>query len=185
MPLMPAKPEYPHDHAQCSSDALAEAQRICARRGVRLTETRQKVLELIWGDHAAVKAYDLLEQLSGPGRAVRPPTIYRALDFLLENGLIHRIESLNAYVGCPQPGGQHSSQFLICDACSIVIELTGTDVVHAVQMRPHHMALKLPAKPLKCMAFVVHVRPAMPKRRPCPSLYPPDGDCHFDPRPRR
>ncbi|GER06297.1 transcriptional repressor [Iodidimonas muriae] len=132
MPLMPAKPEYPHDHAQCSSDALAEAQRICARRGVRLTETRQKVLELIWGDHAAVKAYDLLEQLSGPGRAVRPPTIYRALDFLLENGLIHRIESLNAYVGCPQPGGQHSSQFLICDACSIVIELTGTDVVHAV-----------------------------------------------------
>ncbi|GEQ98761.1 transcriptional repressor [Iodidimonas gelatinilytica] len=132
MPLMPAKPEYPHDHAQCSSDALAEAQRICARRGVRLTETRQKVLELIWGDHAAVKAYDLLEQLSGPGRSVRPPTIYRALEFLLENGLIHRIESLNAYVGCPQPGGQHSSQFLICDTCSIVIELTGADVARAV-----------------------------------------------------
>jgi Fur family zinc uptake transcriptional regulator len=123
----------PHDHDQCQMAAIDTARLICARRGTRLTEMRQRVLELIWNGHAAVKAYDLLELLSAPDRAVRPPTVYRALEFLLENGLIHRIESLNAYVGCPSPGEAHVSQFLICENCAVVTELLGRDIARLVR----------------------------------------------------
>lgn len=120
--------EYPHDHEACLSDALAAAEAICAGRGVRLTETRRRVLELLWSGHRAVKAYDLLEQLSTRDRVAQPPTVYRALDFLLAQGLVHRIESLNAYVGCPLPSAGHAGHFLICRDCLIVIEMAGDDI---------------------------------------------------------
>jgi Fur family zinc uptake transcriptional regulator len=108
-----------HDHARCIGDALNAAAAICARRGARLTELRRRVLELVWQGHEAVKAYDLIERL-GPG--TKPPTVYRALDFLVAHGLVHRLESLNAYVGCPHPGERHDGQFLICEACGNVDE---------------------------------------------------------------
>ena len=65
------------------------------------------MLELVWQGHAAVKAYDLLAELDRQGGAAKPPTVYRALDFLMAHGLVHRLESLNAYVGCPQPEAPH------------------------------------------------------------------------------
>lgn len=126
------KPEYPHDHHVCLDDAMATAKAVCAKRGTRLTDMRRRVLELIWSGHQAVKAYDLLEMLSAPDRKVRPPTVYRALQFLLENGLIHRIESLNAYVGCTVPQSHHISQFLICNRCATVIEMAGEDIASIV-----------------------------------------------------
>ncbi len=126
------KPGYPHDHHVCLADAMATAKAVCSERGTRLTEMRRRVLELIWGGHQAVKAYDLLEMLSEPDRKVRPPTVYRALQFLLENGLIHRIESLNAYVGCRVPLSHHISQFLICNRCATVIEMAGEDIASMV-----------------------------------------------------
>ncbi len=126
------KPEYPHDHRHCLAEALAEAEALCAARGVRLTETRRRVLELIWSGHRAVKAYDILEQLAAESRSARPPTVYRALDFLLAQGLIHRIESLNAFIGCPSPGAGHASQFLICDHCHTVIEMAQRDLAREV-----------------------------------------------------
>lgn len=108
-----------HDHAQCVDDALNAAAAICARRGARLTDLRRRVLELVWQGHEAVKAYDLLERL---GPRAKPPTVYRALDFLVAHGLVHRLESLNAYVGCPRPDARHDGQFLICEACGNVDE---------------------------------------------------------------
>ncbi|MHA1109066.1 MAG: transcriptional repressor, partial [Alphaproteobacteria bacterium] len=86
-----------HDHKRCIAEALAAAEEICARQSVKLTDLRRRVLELIWDRHEPVRAYDLLDQLRAGRRSAAPPTIYRALDFLLEAGLIHRIESLNAY----------------------------------------------------------------------------------------
>ena len=77
---------------------------LCARRGARLTRLRRRVLELVWQGHAAVKAYDLLAELDRKDATAKPPTVYRALDFLMAHGLVHRLESLNSYVGCPQPG---------------------------------------------------------------------------------
>jgi len=122
-----------HDHARCIDQALDEAARLCAARGVRLTPLRRRVLELIWRDHTAVKAYDLLHALSAEyGAAAKPPTVYRALDFLIEQGLVHRLESLNAFVGCPVPDGRHDGQFLICDHCGGVSEVTAAKVSAAI-----------------------------------------------------
>ncbi len=114
----------PHDHSHCVSHALAEAEAICARQGLRLTALRKRVLELVWASHKPLGAYDILGVLSEEdGRRAAPPTVYRALDFLLENGLVHRIASLNAFIGCVHPGELHQGQFLICKACHAAIEL--------------------------------------------------------------
>ena len=111
-----------HDHEQCIDDALGKAAALCARRGARLTDLRRRVLELVWQGHEAVKAYDVLERLGRAPGAAKPPTVYRALDFLMAHGLVHRLESLNAYVGCPQPERSHKERFLICDVCGHVAE---------------------------------------------------------------
>lgn len=118
-----AAAERKHNHDRCLRKALAVAADVCAARGARLTDSRRRVLELIWGGHSAVKAYDIIDRFARDGRPTRPPTVYRALEFLKEQGLIHRIESLNAFVGCPRPDAGHDSQFLICDKCSNVTEL--------------------------------------------------------------
>ena len=112
-----------HDHDLCVAKALSEAERLCARRGAKLTKLRKRVLALVWTSHSPVRAYDLLERLSREQGRTAPPTVYRALEFLLEQGLVHRIESLNAFVGCPDPRKSHSSQFLICRDCGAAAEM--------------------------------------------------------------
>ncbi len=112
-----------HDHGHCVETALAKAERACAASGRRLTPLRRRVLELIWASHLPVKAYDLLALLGQERAQAAPPTVYRALDFLLEAGLIHRLTSLNAYIGCGEPLEGHVSQFLICTQCGTVAEL--------------------------------------------------------------
>lgn len=89
-----------HDHRKCVSEALDTAAQLCVVRGVQLTPIRQQVLELIWESHKAVKAYELLDRIKLLMNAAKPATIYRVLDFLIEQGLIHRVESLSAFVGC-------------------------------------------------------------------------------------
>ena len=114
----------PHDHSHCVSQALGAAESLCLAQGVRLTALRKRVLELVWASHKPLGAYDILGVLSEEdGRRAAPPTVYRALDFLLENGLVHRIASLNAFIGCVHPGELHQGQFLICKACHAAIEL--------------------------------------------------------------
>jgi len=120
------RPLSHHDHAQCIDDALDAAADICARRGARLTTLRRRVLELVWAGHEAVKAYDLLARL---GAGAKPPTVYRALDFLVAHGLVHKLESLNAYVGCPRPHRAHEGQFLICEGCGTVDEIDAPDLL--------------------------------------------------------
>ena len=123
----------PHDHSHCVHNALAEAESICARQGLRLTELRKRVLELVWQSHKPLGAYDILGVLSElDGRRAAPPTVYRALDFLLENGLVHRIASLNAFVGCNRPEHAHQGQFLICRICHAAIELEQSAISEAI-----------------------------------------------------
>lgn len=121
-----------HDHRTCIDEALARAGQLCGRRGARLTEVRRRVLELVWNSHRPVGAYDILEQLQRDGRSAAPPTVYRALEFLMEHGLVHRIESLNAFVGCPRPDKEHVSQFLICTDCRNVAEIADPAIGSAV-----------------------------------------------------
>jgi Fur family zinc uptake transcriptional regulator len=121
-----------HDHDLCVTKALREAERLCARRGARLTELRKRVLALVWTSHSPVGAYDLLGRLSQEQGRAAPPTVYRALEFLLDQGLIHRIESLNAFVGCPDPSETHSGQFLICRDCGAAAEMQNHRIDRAI-----------------------------------------------------
>ncbi len=121
-----------HDHKKCVSKALGIAEHLCVARGVQLTPIRHQVLELIWGSHKAVKAYELLDRIKPLQNAAKPATIYRALDFLIEQGLIHRVESLNAFVGCSCSGHQHEQLLMICNNCQEVEERSAPEVMQAL-----------------------------------------------------
>lgn len=113
-----------HNHGRCIQSALASARKLCTQRGARLTPLREQVLELVWQSHKPLGAYHLMAQLSEAStRRVAPPTVYRALDFLLEQGLIHRINGLNAYIGCPSPEHRHPNHFLLCRVCGVAVEI--------------------------------------------------------------
>jgi Fur family zinc uptake transcriptional regulator len=121
-----------HAHLACApevlADSLKEAEVLCEERGGRLTPLRKKVLTLLLESQGPAKAYDLLEHLGDDG-AAKPPSVYRSLDFLLEMGLAHKIESLNAFVACGHWKHGHAAVFLICDKCGAAGELHANDSV--------------------------------------------------------
>ena len=121
-----------HDHSGCIAKAIRTAEFVCISRGVRLTPIRRKVLELVWESHRAVKAYDLLDRIKPLEHSAKPATVYRALDFLIEQGLIHRVESLNAFIGCNCSDHRHELLLLICDRCQEVDERPAPQVMEAV-----------------------------------------------------
>jgi Fur family transcriptional regulator, zinc uptake regulator len=122
-----------HDHDHCVERALHSADRVCAQEGTRLTELRRRVLREVWRGHDAVKAYEILERLGEAERRAKPPTVYRALQFLQAQGLVHRLESLNAFVGCDAPRRAHEGQFLICHGCGVVREMHAPQIAAAVK----------------------------------------------------
>src|SRR5689334_21239277 len=112
-----------HHHIHNARGFVREVAAVCEQRGLRLTEIRMQVLELIAAQEKPVKAYDLLDKLKDDRSNAAPPTVYRALDFLLENGFIHKLESINAFVSCHHPNEAHQVPFLICDVCSSAVEV--------------------------------------------------------------
>ena len=102
---------------------LKDAERLCSAARQRLTQPRRRALEMLLRAGQPVKAYDLLPKFHAGGRAAKPPTVYRALEFLESQGLAHRIESLNAYVACRRAGETHAAAFLICDCCGATAEV--------------------------------------------------------------
>ena len=126
-------PAPDHDHARCSTDAIAHAEALCAERGERLTPMRRHVLEILAASHKPLGAYEIMDQAARKGPRPAPITIYRALDFLRDNGLVHRIESRNAFVAC---GRNHRSDalvaFLICERCGAVGEAPAAAVGQAL-----------------------------------------------------
>lgn len=122
----------PDHHVHDAAGFVAAVERACSERGLRLTEIRARVLGLVADAGKPIKAYDLLDKVrEGEGAgAAAPPTVYRALDFLLANGFIHKLESVNAFVACHHPNAaQHSAPFLICDGCHKAVELEDEHVV--------------------------------------------------------
>ena len=111
-----------HDHNTCMSDALAAANARCAQDGLRFTPVRRKVLEILLQDHRALGAYTILDKLREDGFGSQPPIAYRALDFLVENGLAHKIERLNAFIACANTTHSHTPAFMICRLCNTVGE---------------------------------------------------------------
>ncbi|MDJ0858593.1 MAG: transcriptional repressor [Dinoroseobacter sp.] len=111
-----------HDHRACVESALKAAETRCADEGLRLTPVRKKVLELLLVEHRALGAYAILDLLNEAGFGSQPPVAYRALDFLVDHGFVHKIERLNAFVACAHPGANHSPAFMICRLCDAVAE---------------------------------------------------------------
>ena len=122
-------PAPDHDHDRCSTDAMAVAEAVCAERGQRLTPIRRKVLAALLGSHKPLGAYEIIDRLASKGPRPAPITAYRALEFLRENGLVHRIESRNAFIACVH---NHAAGalvvFLICERCGAVGEASSAEV---------------------------------------------------------
>ena len=111
-------------HHVHDADAYVHAvEQACETRGLRLTPLRAQVLGLVAAAGKPIKAYDLLDRMKSASGSTAPPTVYRALDFLLEQGFIHRLASVNSFVGCHHPQVRHSVPFLLCDACQNAVEL--------------------------------------------------------------
>jgi len=138
---MPADPKDPvadvaegasafahHDHAHCADGTLARAEAEAARQGARLTPVRKRTLEILLEAHRAMGAYEVLDRLAAEGFGNQPPVAYRALEFLVDHGLAHRVRRLNAFAACMHPGEEHAPVFLICRECDVVAEAAAAPV---------------------------------------------------------
>lgn len=124
-------------------DFLRQADSICQQRKQRFTELRKQVLALICQSEQPVGAYALLDQMRAHGRAAAPPTVYRALDFLQEQGLVHRLATNNTYLACAHPQQQHEAVFLVCKQCGYTRELHTDGVYKAVATHARQASFKV------------------------------------------
>ena len=118
-----AFPQPHHNHATCTAELLSRAERTCERRGSRLTGQRRDILNCVAQSHSAVGAYDIIERMASRGPRPAPITVYRALDFLEAHGLVHKIESRNAFIACSHPHEGQPAAMLVCEQCGLVAEL--------------------------------------------------------------
>jgi Fur family transcriptional regulator, zinc uptake regulator len=130
------KPTFPapdHDHGRCTADAMAHAEEVCARRTQKFTPIRRQVLQALLSSHRPLGAYEVIDELAKSMPRPAPITVYRALDFLMENGLVHRIESRNAFLACAHDHDETSMvAFLICDHCGSVGEIPAAPVAQSL-----------------------------------------------------
>jgi Fur family transcriptional regulator, zinc uptake regulator len=145
-----AGPEH-HRHAAEPAAVLARAEALCRARGLQFTPLRREVLEAVAGADRPQGAYDVAEGLSRPGRRVAPVSVYRALDFLMEQGLVHRIASRNAFIPCAHEHGPGEGVvFLICRTCGGIDETASPEVeqglgrtLERAGFRPAHRILEV------------------------------------------
>ena len=135
-PMTPIKPAFPppdHDHHRCAADAISHAERVCRERAQKFTPIRRQVLEALLASHRPLGAYEVIDELARSMPRPAPITVYRALDFLMTNGLVHRIESRNAYLACAHDHDQAQMvAFLICDRCGSVGEMPAAPVAQSL-----------------------------------------------------
>jgi Fur family zinc uptake transcriptional regulator len=139
-----------HHHHHDAAGIVREVEHECDARSLRLTPLRREVLELVAKARRPVKAYDLLESLRDRHAGAAPPTVYRALDFLLENGFIHKLESINAFVFCQHPAEAHQVPFLICDVCESATEVCDEGAIaHLIERQAHDFGFRAKAQTLE------------------------------------
>ena len=124
-----------HDHSAYIEDAISNAEILCKNKGLRFTKIRRKVLQLICSSHKPLGAYDILDCLRKEGIKAEPPTVYRALGFLIEAELAHRLDTLNAFIGCVNPETSHQGQFLICRDCKSVSEMNDNEIIELINSK--------------------------------------------------
>ncbi len=138
-----------HPHPHDAKNFVLAVEHASEERGLRLTPLRKEVLELVAAADKPVKAYDLLDQLRERHGNAAPPTVYRALDFLLEHGFIHKLESINAFVSCHHPAEAHQVPFLICDSCSSAQEVCDERVADLIEAQAEALGFKPQAQTLE------------------------------------
>jgi Fur family transcriptional regulator, zinc uptake regulator len=133
-----AKPAFPtpdHDHDRCAADGILHAERTCAARAQKFTPIRRQVLQALLSSHRPLGAYEIIDALAQSMARPAPITVYRALDFLMGNGLVHRIESRNAYLACAHDHDAAAMvAFLICDRCGSVGEIPAAPVAQTLNV---------------------------------------------------
>jgi Fur family zinc uptake transcriptional regulator len=148
-PTRPDPCTDPHHHVHDASGYVRAVEQACESRGLRLTPLRAQVLGLVAAAGKPIKAYDLLDRMKSENGSTAPPTVYRALDFLLEQGFIHRLASVNAFVGCHHPQVQHSVPFLICDNCQNAVELEDERITDLLDAQARRMGFSPRAQSLE------------------------------------
>ena len=141
-----------HDHARCIQRAVATAEKVCAARRVNLTPLRKRIFEIVWRQHEPIGAYEILAELSRDREKAAPPTVYRALEFLQDAGLVHRLDTLNAFLGCDRPEDEHAGQFLVCSLCRRVAEIEDSVLNRALQDRARTLGFRLEASAVEIKA---------------------------------
>jgi Fur family transcriptional regulator, zinc uptake regulator len=131
-----AKPTFPapdHDHGRCTAEALSHAEQVCALRSRKFTPIRRQVLQALLSSHRPLGAYEVIDELARSMPRPAPITVYRALDFLMENGLVHRIESRNAFLACAHDHDAAAMvAFLICERCGLVGEIPAAPMAQSL-----------------------------------------------------
>ncbi len=131
VPLFPA-PE--HNHQDCVATIVSRAKKLCSAKGIKLTKLRESVLQVVAANHCAVGAYEIIETLAKDGKRIAPISVYRILEALIEAGLIHRLESRNAYFICHSTHAHdRRSIFLVCDHCGVVAEVEAQNIGQAIE----------------------------------------------------
>jgi len=125
-------PRPGHDHHHCMAAVLARAETLCRKRALRLTALRKAVLQVVASSHVALGAYDIVEEMARSGSRPAPISVYRALDFLIDQRLVHRLASRNAFVACTADDHRQRMMFLICERCDRIAELPAEAVFGAI-----------------------------------------------------
>src|SRR5881394_3731631 len=157
-----AKPTFPapdHDHGRCTAEAITHAEQVCAKRAQKFTPIRRQVLQALLSSHRPLGAYEVIDELAKSMPRPAPITVYRALDFLMENGLVHRIESRNAFLACAHDHDAAATvAFLICDRCGSVGEIpapaaqTLNDAARATGFAPKLSVVEITGTCAHCLA---------------------------------
>ncbi|WP_395338138.1 transcriptional repressor [Ningiella sp. W23] len=126
-----------------------KAQDFCDKRGVRFTPLRARVYEILLQEESSIGAYDLLDKLRNVEDNAKPPTVYRALDFFLDLGLVHKVESNNTFKACHHFGCAHPVQFLICDCCGDVQEIQSQGVKETLEAQARENAFEIQSQTIE------------------------------------
>jgi len=142
---------HDHDHHHCITDAIQAAETLAQSRGLRLTPVRRRTLEILLEEHRAMGAYDVLDRLAAEGFGRQPPVVYRALEFLVEHGMAHRVQRLNAFAACAHPGQMHQPAFLICEGCNSISEAPADQILRALDSVAGQSGFKISAVSLEAV----------------------------------
>jgi Fur family zinc uptake transcriptional regulator len=132
-----------HDHGVCIRHAVSTAERLCEAKQIKLTPLRRRIFEIVWREHEPIGAYQILAEIAKDRERAAPPTVYRALEFLQAAGLVHRLDSLNAFLGCDRPEAPHPGQFLVCGTCRRVAEIEDPVLNRALRERARLLGFQL------------------------------------------